>query len=109
MMLDEMTQAKHFKICNIFGIQKSTCVFIAFLIVLIINLAAKRENKKLSTSIWVFEFQKVGHFMMHKPPISVELYLIQYMGWKNIAKKYYTIVLVMESGDQISVFGLKES
>ena len=70
-----------------------------------IYLAAKRENKKLSTSIWVFEFQKVGHFMMHKPPISVELYLIQYMGWKNIAKKYYTIVVVMESGNQISVFG----
>ena len=47
--------------------------------------------------------------MMHKPPISVELYLIQYsMGWKNIAKKYYTIVVVMESGNQISVFGLKE-
>ena len=84
-------------------------VFIDFLIVLIIYLAAKRENKKLSTSIWVFEFQKVGHFMMHKPPISVELYLIQYMGWKNIAKKYYTIVVVMESGNQISVFGLKES
>ena len=84
---------------------RSTKVFIAFLIVLIINLAAKRENKKLSTSIWVFEFQKVGHFMMHNPPISVELYLIQYMGWKNIAKKYYTIVVVMESGNQISVFG----
>ena len=47
--------------------------------------------------------------MMHKPPIFVELYLIQYMGWKNIAKEYYTIVVVMESGNQISVFGLKES
>ena len=59
---------------------------------------------------WIPKSVSLGHFMMHKPPISVELYLIQYsMGWKNIAKKYYTIVVVMESGNQISVFGLKES